>query len=666
MLFDKGGKMKKLPMLSIKWLALGLMMLALLTLAFTGGEGETNPAHCYPCSTPTFTPTPTLTPPPPIQACQIVGVDFDQASYQVGSPINVTVRLANAQGAPLVGAKVDAEVIRQPLSIQAVSASILLEDQSGTYDGLYNQTQNPGDYLFKFRASDPTGTRFLPCTAERTIRVEPNQCTITVTAEPNPAQLGQPIALSANVTVNGLVQNGAVVSATVRKPDNKPEPPLSFSGPNPFTGRYTNTNVLGNYTFDVTASDPNQSFKTCSTSITVPVERELIPCQATPLEFDQPQYIVNQAIRFTSTVTNTSGITPVVTAIVKRPSGQEASVPLFNSGIVYTGIYTNTSITGTYEFKLTAHDPNNPANFGTCMAPPGTRSVNLAPPTPTVKVVPPLITTTLCSLRETHAVIVENATDIVEVNLILSYNPSLIQVIDADNRTLFGVQVRVNDIFATGAVLTNTVDTRLGRIYFAAKLLNGSRLNGSNGLIAIDWRPQAVGNSPVKLEQALFTDSAGRTVSATLQDGAVQINFVADCRTGSVALQGRTDYSGVVVTNASGQQVQTDFDGYFAIVAQDHLSFTFPGYLAGQAKLPASPAANQAEAEVTKLETLTLLAGDANSDNNIDILDLAHLAQYYLSAEPSADLNGDGTVNILDLALVAGNFQQHGPITVKP
>jgi hypothetical protein len=56
------------------------------------------------------------------------------------------------------------------------------------------------------------------------------------------------------------------------------------------------------------------------------------------------------------------------------------------------------------------------------------------------------------------------------------------------------------------------------------------------------------------------------------------------------------------------------------------------------------------------LGTITLLVGDVNADNRIDILDLAYIAQRYQSSDPTADLNADGRVDIIDLALAASNY----------
>jgi hypothetical protein len=130
-----------------------------------------------------------------------------------------------------------------------------------------------------------------------------------------------------------------------------------------------------------------------------------------------------------------------------------------------------------------------------------------------------------------------------------------------------------------------------------------------------------------------------------------------------LALQGRTNHSGIVVTSSGGQQTQTGADGSFTISSADSLSFSFPGYLSAQADALAQLAQDINGGQAASLGTMTLLAGDINADNLIDIVDLAHIARFYGSSDAQADLNGDGAVTILDLVLAAGNYGQRGPLT---
>jgi hypothetical protein len=61
------------------------------------------------------------------------------------------------------------------------------------------------------------------------------------------------------------------------------------------------------------------------------------------------------------------------------------------------------------------------------------------------------------------------------------------------------------------------------------------------------------------------------------------------------------------------------------------------------------------------LAPVTLLGGDVNGDNLIDIRDLSYVAYHLGGPDAQADINGDGKVDILDLTMIAGNFGIKGP-----
>ena len=58
---------------------------------------------------------------------------------------------------------------------------------------------------------------------------------------------------------------------------------------------------------------------------------------------------------------------------------------------------------------------------------------------------------------------------------------------------------------------------------------------------------------------------------------------------------------------------------------------------------------------------ITLVAGDLNSDQNINIMDLTRCAAVFGTPDPGADLNADGIVDLLDLVLIGINFGRVGP-----
>jgi len=63
------------------------------------------------------------------------------------------------------------------------------------------------------------------------------------------------------------------------------------------------------------------------------------------------------------------------------------------------------------------------------------------------------------------------------------------------------------------------------------------------------------------------------------------------------------------------------------------------------------------------LPTITLLAGDVDSNNEINQLDAMTVGMSYNTAEPpGADFNNDGIINVLDLELLARNYRKTGPV----
>lgn len=539
-----------------KWMLAGSLALVMLTLAFQAGDGEVDPAHCRTCPTrtPTVTATPTLPPPPPLQACQVTGIFFNDQQYTpgttitatVGVPLNVTVRVADGQGVPLIGANVDATVT-QTSTVQA-AAIPPLEDQSGTYDGVYTP-ENPGLYILKFSVSDLTGPRFLPCSTEAIVRVETppvEPCAINLDVQPNPVTLGNSVNLTATLT-NATCTNG-------------------------------------------------------------------------------------------------------VTADIQVPGNGVVTIPLTGTANICTAPYTP-PVTGAYTLIARANSPG-----GTCQSnPPHTLMVGTTPTTtPTLQIELPASPIDLCGRTEPIAgtLVISSVTSLSGVGLEVTYDKSFIQVIDAFGRPTPPVQVE-SLLPANWGIAENRVDTASGRIFFRAN--GGTPINGSQNLIKINWQPQGrTGVTPINVT-AVLTDALGTRTETSA--AALNIIIGSPCRAGVTSLQGRTDHSGIIVTNAAGQQTQSYPNGLFAIAPQGPLSFNFPGYLAAQVDLPPGAAEQSAS-----LGTFTLLAGDVNSDSAINILDLAYLAQRYQSADPTADLNADGIVNILDLALVAGNYQRQGPL----
>ncbi|MGQ9501563.1 MAG: S8 family serine peptidase [Anaerolineae bacterium] len=133
---------------------------------------------------------------------------------------------------------------------------------------------------------------------------------------------------------------------------------------------------------------------------------------------------------------------------------------------------------------------------------------------------------------------------------------------------------------------------------------------------------------------------------------------------GTVLLQGRSTYDGTAIylssqpcsPSLSGDQVAiTNSQGHFQLQPGQTgqcLWAVRPGFLSAQKVAPSG-----------SIGTVVLLGGDVNSDNWINIFDIAAVAGRYGGDDPLADFNGDRTVNIFDLVIVAVNYEKRGPLT---
>ena len=248
-----------------------------------------------------------------------------------------------------------------------------------------------------------------------------------------------------------------------------------------------------------------------------------------------------------------------------------------------------------------------------------------------------------------------------EVSLLKPH--TILTVRDADNGQLH-VQVRPNEIFLMGSshIIRNDVDTDRGKITFEAELLGEQTIEGNATLITVDWFPQSVGITDIKLDSVKLTQTNGTVYPHIAQNGTVEILSGCPDITGQVILQGRSNYAGVTVTNGDGDQVETNVNGFFKI-AGGNLSIRYSGYLNAEGDF-SSTTIDFSTSNITdgiSLGSITLIAGDINQDNIIDIFDLSYMANTMYTDDFRADVNGDGEVNIFDLTLVAHNFRVEGP-----
>ncbi len=405
-----------------------------------------------------------------------------------------------------------------------------------------------------------------------------------------------------------------------------------------YDGVFTQTELTGWYTFKFTASDPTgQRFTPC-TALTAVLVAEAGYETPTPIPTEIPETptvtTTVPAETATPTATTVPGDTPTPTHTPTTPEP--------------TATPTNTPETP----EPTATPTDTPTATPTATTEPVQGTA--------VKVEPAAQTINVCTTSTSVTVAVQQVENMAAVQLELVYNPAVVQVVDA-NPGSDGVQVTVDPVFSSGFIAQNEVDTVNGRVSFAATLLGSDKIDGDTGLIQIDFEPIAAGSSALTLENVILASTAGQPINHQLVAG--NITVLEDCggssASGVLQLQGRTDHSGIVVTSETGQQAVTASDGSFLIAGSGPLTFEHPGFLPAQSGLPTSIQAG--DFAPLALGVITLLAGDTSGDGQINILDLAYIAQQYGTNDTLADLNGDGRVDILDIVLAAGNFGLAGP-----
>jgi hypothetical protein len=263
---------------------------------------------------------------------------------------------------------------------------------------------------------------------------------------------------------------------------------------------------------------------------------------------------------------------------------------------------------------------------------------------------------------------IQDVADLYGIQVTLGFNPAYLEVVDADPVKV-GVQITPGACPAPNFVVLNTVNNATGVIQYAASSLDPSPpCNGSGVVATITFRGKLVtASTPVEFTGWLLSDTDGFAIPAYAQDGALEV--IPSAISGQVSLQGRTDHSGVRVSAWNGL-VEVAFD----------LTDS-----AGNYQLPLSNGTYKVTAEMSRyldgeklnvvvsggnviLNTVTLLGGDANNDDLVNVQDLAIIGSHFLmvcgnpSWDGRADINNDCVINILDLTLAGVNFQKTSPV----
>lgn len=218
--------------------------------------------------------------------------------------------------------------------------------------------------------------------------------------------------------------------------------------------------------------------------------------------------------------------------------------------------------------------------------------------------------------------------------------------------------------------LVDSFDNAEGTIEFDATSISGGCMTGT--ILTINMTAVALGATSVEIEDTtILANGDGEEIDVLESPSLVNVsnNGVLDGSGASALdLQGRANESGISIQaiNAFGETFTT-FSGstgeYDLSLAPGTYNITVNRDLyLGAERLGVVVPANGS----VSIPSVTLLAGDINGDEKINIFDIAVIAGQYGQdvppADPRADVNGDGTVNIFDVALAAGNYNEVAPV----
>ncbi len=121
---------------------------------------------------------------------------------------------------------------------------------------------------------------------------------------------------------------------------------------------------------------------------------------------------------------------------------------------------------------------------------------------------------------------VENVTNLYGVELVVAFDPNVLEVMDADAAKA-GVQVESGSFLSPDFLAVNKVVN--GRVNYAVvQIPPNTAVSGSGTLARITFHGKTEGTSSVVLSTALLSDPEGNDIAKTTQDGAVVVGEITE------------------------------------------------------------------------------------------------------------------------------------------
>jgi LysM repeat protein len=124
-------------------------------------------------------------------------------------------------------------------------------------------------------------------------------------------------------------------------------------------------------------------------------------------------------------------------------------------------------------------------------------------------------------------VFVENVTSLGGVGILLTFDPALLEVVDAD-AGVAGVQVTPGPFLTGGSVVTNTAELADGHVHFS---YGGANVSGSGVIATVNFRGKAAGTSALTFGGLNLLDTGATIIPATTQNGQAVVTAATDTPT---------------------------------------------------------------------------------------------------------------------------------------
>lgn len=279
------------------------------------------------------------------------------------------------------------------------------------------------------------------------------------------------------------------------------------------------------------------------------------------------------------------------------------------------------------------------------------------------------------------------------VEIWVPFDANVVAVDDFDDNPANGTQVEIKNDFFDGDLVIGANEVIVGVmpatapaacttacacVHVAVSHTGGSGpvTNATGTVAAITWSGLMTGSSGINIALvppgvppgSVLADSDGQPIPIN-SVSVPEINVIdAGIVGGVVQRQGTQNHEGtsivaIAVSDGVIAEVATAADGSFNLAVPlggDYtINASYPGYLQSQKSSVYIVGAD------VDIGAATLVGGDVNADNCINILDIVSIigkfGQSGLPDGDPADITNDGTINILDLTISAANFGRCGP-----